>query len=350
MSSYLYTQIQTPESKEDEETRLPYSDISLPIPSSSTFGRPPLDPLPSLYPPTSSPGTSTYLPRMPDPFFLPPPFIPSHPHLRLLCSNAIDYLEAVHRSSEDDIRNYIASKSREMRELEDKVRGEVEVMWDRYVSGPGREEVQERERRRSTSLGPGDRKRDRSKSTSISKPTTSVPEVTEQPSESPIPRDILQSSIHGASLLSASISQMSYMPTRPAAPTSEDVIQETAKNFDKKGDLRAMAMSYVLSNMPGFPAPKEEDNRVSEDLHGKDSWIDEERNLAKRMEGIGARVGSRPETVKEQEEVSGSGEKETLKKGKERVKGKVSFEVPVKTGQEDQADDEGECILFRLSR
>jgi hypothetical protein len=292
--------------------------------------------------------------------------MPSHPHLRDLCSDAVNFLNATHEASELQIRAYIEVKAREMRELEEQVRCEVEHMWERYVQGPGRDDVKERERRRSESLGASrDRKgkgRDRGgfgngdesgRSSGVS-PTAM---------ENPIMREAARAQTQtGASLLSASISQASYMPRPTPIPDNVDnTIDEITRTYNKQGDQRAMAMSYVLSSMDGAmgkSAARDEavESEPVKDVHGRDSWVDEERteawrrerqsveaeNKAKQKSGGDGADGKTPmpkasALVGSRKERRGSFLDEARKA---KAKAKVSFEEPVAERGDDGLDEE----------
>lgn len=256
------------------------------------------------------------------------------------------------------MRNFIDIKAREMRELQEVVRAEVEVLWDKYAQGPGRKEVQERERRRSESVsGSMDRKgvhRDRERSRSRTQSAFSP--AMEQPSENPILREVaLQANQNGTSLLSASISQNQYIPQPASIPDEvDDSIEEVARAVDKKGDQRAVAMSYVFSTLDTAMATSSGKSTAIEDdaqpeepknTHGKDSWIDQERLAG--MYGAGASTLAeqggggegrtpRARTVKELDspakERKGSLLAEGAKASKEKGKVKVSF------AEEDKPD------------
>lgn len=362
---------ETSTSSDDGAGTLPYSKLALPKPPSSNFGRPPQEPL-TVYPPASQPPParhSTHLPDIADPFFLPPPFIPSHPHLRDLCANAVEYLTARHSSAEIDVKNYIAVKAREMRELEEDVRAEVELMWDRYVQGPGREDVRDRERRRSQSigggsmdrLGPGSSNgRGRNKGGFEAQPTSTsgMSTVVGSVAENPILRSAGTATFNtGASLLSASISQASYMPRAPPLTDEvDDTIDELAKTYDKTGDQRARAMSYVFSHMTeamgsngGPEEGEDEDEVVVEDMKGKDSWAGEERSQSLKKqrseveagtsENTGRGKGNGDEAAKVgHSALAGGKDKKSLgTDGKGKQKAKVSFEEPLVDGEETKS-------------
>ena len=151
-----------------------------------------------------------------------------------------------------------------------------------------------------------------------------------QPTDNPILREtISQSAYTGGSLLSASISRNSYMqPVSSFSPSGSQTTTASGSNLNPansravatadnaiddltntntlplQDDQRAVAMSYVFSGMDEMVKQRQTRERrasgsrdrearelanvneavdqVQKDVHGKDSWIDEERNLAAR--------------------------------------------------------------------
>jgi len=239
----------------------------------------------SLYPPTS---TSTIpdslIPPVYDPFFLPAPFIPSHPHLRDLCYQAVRYLHDSHTGLEDEVKHYIAMKSTEMRTLEEKVRAEVEILWEKYREGPGRGE--ERQRSRSTSSSRSNELRQTPSRTPIQSKTFSPPTDVK---DNPILAEAASSPIMpGSSLLSASLSANAFYAQAPSPIPDpvDDSIDEMSKRVDTRSDARAVAMSHVFSVLDdamGVEKPRGRKERMNrQELKGKDSWIDDERRLLAR--------------------------------------------------------------------
>lgn len=101
---------------------LPFSGLLFdPQSGPSNFGRPPTNPSPSSDPdsylPSATP-SAHYVPTPHDPFFLPPPFIPSNQHLKDLCDQAENYLKEAHGRLEDEVRHFISLKTLELRDLE----------------------------------------------------------------------------------------------------------------------------------------------------------------------------------------------------------------------------------------
>lgn len=295
---------------------------------------------------------------MHDPFFLPPPFVPSHPHLRQLCSDAVSFLRVSHRLAENEVKDYIDKKSRELVDLQEKVRAEVELMWDRYMEGPGKYDFPESSRSNSKSRSNDRKGKQTERAQSIS------PEISGSQVENPILREAaIQPAYTGASLLSASISQMSYMPLPPSVPERvEDNLEELTKKVGTKGDERAVAMSYVFSSLDDAMADKAASDKrrrrkssdetvEKKDLHGKDSWIDEERNLAMRLgkqtpvkEEEEEETSGRTPRVKTVKEPSPSKVKGSLASGEGKGKGKVTFEEPETHASEKQREKVAESM------
>ncbi|KAK8854860.1 hypothetical protein IAR55_003599 [Kwoniella newhampshirensis] len=354
-----------------EQESLPFSGLLLEEPSAtSSFGRPPSNNDPSPYPPASSStdGRSPLIPPPHDPFFLPPPFIPSHPHLRDLCDQAGDYLKIAHSRLEDQVRRYIAHKAQEMRELEERVRGEVELLWEKYKDGPAYKDETPQSRSASASrASTGETQRHNSISGS-SRPLN-------DPNDNPIIKAAsspLGSAPPGGSLLAQSLSANTFYAPPPTSniPTSvkdevDDTINRVASTYEKKDDSRAVAMSYVFSSLAdrtgnSAPGPASHSRRksstskvIDQDLHDKDSWADDERLNANML----TVPGSKMDAVEEEEAAEGrtprprtvkqlySEEKITKEKGKE--KGKVTFEdpAPVMEKQDDEKSDQEEYVF-----
>jgi len=221
---------------------------------------------------------------------------------------------------EDQVREFIVIKSREMRDLEDKVRNEVETLWGKYESIPG---VKGLERSRSRSIQ-RDEEKDRRKeaagkfSTPTSKDSSSKSSKqsgssrrssTDKPS-TPAANPIIASAqtvtspptFGASSLLSASISANSFHAPPPPPKMADKVdnsIETLSKTLDKRSDARAVAMSHVFSVLDDAMAnqasqrrresstrQKEQAEPVQDDQEGshaddneKDSWIDAERRL-----------------------------------------------------------------------
>ena len=209
---------------------LPYSGLKLELPSSSSsFGRPPNSAPPAIYPKVDEAlANSHFISPVADPFFLPPPFIPSHPHLRNMCNEAVDYLREKHLRLEDEVREFIAKKSSEMRDLEDKVRVEIEVLWKRYEEVPGVEGLERSRSRSFTRDEERDKRRDAAgRFTAAKSPTAGgvLSSSTNAPVGDITPRKPLAQSVQSiasppgpgaSSLLSASISANSFHAPTPA--------------------------------------------------------------------------------------------------------------------------------------
>ncbi|WWD02495.1 hypothetical protein V865_000535 [Kwoniella europaea PYCC6329] len=341
-----------------DQTLLSFSNLRLDAPkSTSNFGRPPSNSTPVPYPAINhTPESHHLIPPPHDPFFLPPPFIPNNPHLRDLCDNAGDYLKEAHKKLEDEVRRYISSKTQEMRELEEKVRGEVEMLWTKYKDGPGKGEIMERERSSSTSRA-GDLSRPVSKDRSIPSDNNPLAKASTSPSVNPPSTSLLAQSLSANTFYSPA-------PTNKPPPNVQDEINKTldhvASTYDKRDDSRAVAMSYVFSSLADHmvgassvggtsqsrrrSSSQSNGNGNGEAVADKDSWIDEERatlrgtlGTANRMSAVEEEEGEgrtpRPTSVKQLH----SEKKEEKGKGK----GKVTFEEPEeKTGEAERSDVE----------
>ncbi|WWC90792.1 uncharacterized protein L201_005729 [Kwoniella dendrophila CBS 6074] len=329
-----------------DQQLLSFSKLHMVAPNPpSTFGRPPSNLAPTPYPPVNqTPDPNHLIPPPHDPFFLPPPFIPNNPHLRDLCDGAGDYLKGAHKKLEDEVKRYISSKTQEMRELEEKVRGEVEMLWLKYKDGPGKDDVIERERSSSIS-------RTGSISRPISKDRSTEALNNKSNNDNPIAKVATSPSINppNSSLLAQSLSANTFYAPPPSnnPPSSvKDEISKTlsqvASTYDKRDDSRAVAMSYVLSNLndhmgnSSTNGTSQSRRRSSSKSNGepvpdKDSWIDDERatlrgNLGheNRMSAVEEEEGEgrtpKPKNVRQLQ----SEKKEDKGKGK----GKVTFEEP----------------------
>ncbi|WWD18992.1 hypothetical protein CI109_103449 [Kwoniella shandongensis] len=354
-----------------KQDSLPFSHLLLETPlSTSSFGRPPSNVAPSPYPnsSTSPEGGKALIPSPHDPFFLPPPFIPSHPQLRDLCDQAGDYLKIAHAKLEDHVRQYIVSKAQEMRELEEKVRSEVEMLWEKYKEGPDYVEEAHRSRSASTSRSAtGDVQRQ----SGVTEPTRPLNDTNDNPlskaAASPsgsIPR--------GGSLLAQSLSANTfYAPPPPSTlPASikdevDDTINHVASTYNKKDDNRAVAMSYVFSSLADHMGSSVSGSAshgrrksstskiIEEDLHDKDSWADDERLNA----GLLTVPGTHMDAVEEEEVAEGrtprpravkqlySEEKVSKGKGKEKVKVKFEEPAPAVVKNDDEKSDQEEYVF-----
>ena len=170
--------------------------------------------------------------------------------------------------------DYITTKAREMRNLEEQVRLEVELLWEKYRDGPGREHS---ERRMSSLSQLVELHRPTSKETAFS-PTV--------PAINPILAEAATSPAYpaGSSLLSASISANTFYSAQPPAVTSRvDIsIDEISKATGVQSSAREQAMSFVFSSLDEAMAPRRKNNKgstMTQDLAGKDSWIDAERRI-----------------------------------------------------------------------
>ncbi|WRT68324.1 uncharacterized protein IL334_005300 [Kwoniella shivajii] len=348
------------ERNKEIQSSLPFRKLRLEGPhTTSNFGRPPSNSALSLYPaPGQSPETNHLIPPPHDPFFLPPPFIPNHSHLRELCNAAGGYLRESHKTLEDEVKRYISSKAQEMRELEESVRGEVEMLWEKYKDGPGKGEIVERSRSASINKS-GDMSRPISKDRSL---------PTKEENDNPLARATSSTNLPATSLLAQSLSANTFYAPSPSSnqPASvkdeiEKSLNHVASTYDKRDDSRAVAMSYVFSNLADHmgsssTAGTSQTKRRSsskgsgETVPDKDSWIDEERATLRTLN-----VGGKMSDVEEEDgegrtpRPSAGGE---LQRREEKGKGrsKVTFEEPEpEIEKKDEPDLDGECDETELS-
>ncbi|BEI81937.1 hypothetical protein CcaverHIS002_0210970 [Cutaneotrichosporon cavernicola] len=391
--------------KKQAETPLPFSGLVLDIPSSSTFGRQPtaVDPVGGIKDQTP------VLPPVPDPFFLPPPFIPRHPVLREMCKLAVERLHEKHSEIDRDIRQYIATRTGDMRAVQAQVRAEVEALWDRYSDGPGAGDETTRRRgsgsagarersaspailrqsfdggdrrpsttttRRSTSR-PRERTRERIPTTELDRPSGVVP--------SPPVLFTGQHNAHtaqaAASLLSASLSANAFHAPTHRMRKEPDVanIDEIVKAASAEPGLsKEVAMSFAFSAMDEHAAAmgrgRRERSRTleraletaeveQEDAEkGVDSWISLERADAARRAKRDTAGMAVPTTVKEaeaevleREHEDDEEKKETANGATKERKARVQFAEPPKEelrhdqnsgrGRDDD-DDNGAVFEF----
>ncbi|KAJ9112626.1 hypothetical protein QFC19_000646 [Naganishia cerealis] len=117
-------------SQESPESTHPSKLLDLQLPSRaalSTFGAPSRCSTPPL--PTS------YLPSLPDPFFLPPPFTPDHPYFDKLAREASTRVMDLRSHAEAEIREVIVQKRSQAEKEESEIRGEVEFFWKAFETG-----------------------------------------------------------------------------------------------------------------------------------------------------------------------------------------------------------------------
>jgi hypothetical protein len=93
----------------------------------STFGAPSR--------PTSPQQPQSYLPPLPDPFFLPPPFTPSHDFFHMIARQAASHAADVRARAEHEVAVFVTRKRREVEEEEMAVRGQVEYLWKAFERG-----------------------------------------------------------------------------------------------------------------------------------------------------------------------------------------------------------------------
>ncbi|KAL7423437.1 hypothetical protein Q5752_001017 [Cryptotrichosporon argae] len=377
------------------EQTLPFSGLLLSIPSTSTFGRPPPAEAPSIYPSGSDAHAPALLPPLADPFFLPPPFVPAHPHLRDLCRGAEAHLAAAHARIEDDVRAYIAARAREMRALEDAVRAEVELLWARYAAGPARDDGAHLERTRSASMSRSTEIRPAHGREGFAAPrdvarTENPPAVAVVETRADVPAHELSPSYQqqqqqqglaarapavtgaGTSLLSASLSANAFFAPPPGSrPPPDNDLFEQLTHRAETGVEREVAMSHVLSAIDelSMGGRREraaastartrtggggtEGERVEGEEQERDSWIGMERGQVANAE---AGLGRNEERAKDERAQAQQGALEPpaeddggrtprarqVKGLHSERKARVKFEEPVKerrAAHEDADDD-----------
>lgn len=114
------------EQKTGTTSQSPLLDLDIPS-RSSTFGAPSR--------PTTPPSPATYLPPLPDPFFLPPPFTPAHPFFHSLAREAAQRVTDARHRAEEEIKAFVLRKRGEVERVEEEARGRVEYLWNAYESG-----------------------------------------------------------------------------------------------------------------------------------------------------------------------------------------------------------------------
>lgn len=270
-----------------------------------------------------------------------------------------------------------------MRDLEDKVRGEVEMLWERYQTGVGRDEQLERTtsserisdlRRTTSSSRQTFPSHLRSVSSPLSPPASASaasqaardPEagvvgslVNSIPVDTPPDDPMLGNESPSdpppvaASLLSASLKTNSFrMPPRQQTAKAQqnaemgDTIDALTKQFGKDTEAKSIAMSYAFSafdeNMAqgraarsasavGQEPAKSEEQRERDAR--KDSWIDEERVMSRVVQDVQTQP-ERAALVPDKLET----ETEQPKQKRDRVKS-VKFEEPLKESSEPTVEE-----------
>lgn len=255
------------------------------------------------------------------------------------------FLQGKRDELEAEVSQYVSQKAGEMRELEDKVRCEVEMLWNAFVESD--EEARgaslsrrgsrvasrskSREPVRTFSPPPSARTRPSRPSGSGFLPTVSSQSrsISQSQSNNPILNEAVANPAYpaGGSLLSASISANPHQPVEstPRSDIVDDSISRVSQTYGTGGDARAVAMSHVFSVLDDAMSSKRErrrsrsrsigngsapattveptDGASGPSLHGKDSWIDGERLLAKG--------GGKEPTI--EEESAGTSGKQTPK-------------------------------------
>lgn len=271
------------------------------IPKDSSFGRPPEEAAerPQL--------PSHFLPPVPDPFFLPPPFIPSHAKLREMCKSAVVKLQDKRGEMEADIVAYVNARVEDMRRLEDEVRGEVEVLWNRWAdahaqpSEPAAAPAKPRESFDGKKVEP----KKEVPFTDLERPsgvTVSPPKISGQ-------HNFHAAQNQTSSLLAASISANAFHAP-PPKQFDDNKLENIAKTVSREqGVDREVAMSFAFSAMEEQALKhgrrkKEEEKaedvevEVEEEEKGIDSWIGLERAEARKRVERGARRESTATTEK----------------------------------------------------
>jgi hypothetical protein len=250
---------------------LPYSGLHLPLEASqSQFGRPP-SARPKTPPVPTPPGILSIrvkglIPIAHDPFFLPPPFVPSHPHLATLTKEATAYLQEVTDRNEADIQNYIEGKTTEMRKLEEQVRCEVEMLWKKYLESNA-------EAREITTRRRGSKVDSRSKSRETIRKFSPSPNASfrQKMNLDPTPgsQEAGPSSVNpitelarrepaysGPSLISASFAANAHRPPPSASDQKDRSVANSIANtiasiehkHDKRSTVKEQAMSHVFTS------------------------------------------------------------------------------------------------------
>lgn len=217
--------------------------------SSSTFGLPP-----SAVP---SPMPITFLAPMHDPFFLPPPFTPSHPYFHDLTIRATAKVEALRQQTEREIREYIEYKRREIDHVESSVRSEVERAWKAFELANRLQGIDV-----DSSHAPSSSRQAQS-STSVPARRVSFGSTTGRPQMASSPSPAAQVSTgFPPSLLSASLSANAFVrPDWQRSRSPQDLGSNpiTAPYHASKVDLD-VAASLRVSNMPEFD--RQENNGI----------------------------------------------------------------------------------------
>lgn len=180
---------------------------------------------------------------MHDPFFLPPPFTPSHPYFHDLTARATAKIEAQRQQTEREIREYIEEKRREIDRAETSIRFEVESAWKAF-------ELANRLKGINVDAQP------------LAQPSSSAPPrrtsfgSTSRPRMNASPSPAAQVSTgFPPSLLSASLSANAFVrPDWQRSPRSPQDLGSnpiTAPYHASKVDLD-VAASLRVSNMPEF--------------------------------------------------------------------------------------------------
>ncbi|KAL1413390.1 hypothetical protein Q8F55_001152 [Vanrija albida] len=339
-------------------TRLPYTGLALDLPDHSTFGRPPVI---NTVQPYGGPEAPVLLPPVQDPFFLPPPFMPSHPYLHDLCKAAVTSLNDKHDKIEREIGEYIAARNIELRRIEDQTRAEVETLWNRYIRGPGAGEVTDR--RRGSIAPPASSSRSPSRSrvafdTAGSKPAAPAAAESSAPVSVPPPASRATGATGTASLLSASLSANAFHapPPRAARNVNEDEFDQltkTVSNEPSESRMVAMSMAFqtIEEHMGAAAAAsssahrrkaeahrearleKQEEEQKEDEKEGVDSWIGLERAQERRR--VEANI---KEEHAETSAANGEGSRER--------KGKVTFQEPSKERRDSKKEEEEEDEVY----
>lgn len=278
---------------------------------------------------------------MPDPFFLPPPFIPSHAKLREMCKSAVVKLQDKRGEMEADIVAYVNARVEDMRRLEDEVRGEVEVLWSRWADAhaqPSEQHPAPPKPRESF-----DGKKDGKKEvpfTDLERPsgvTVSPPKISGQ-------HNYHAAQNQTSSLLAASISANAFHAP-PPKQFDDNKLENIAKTVSREqGVDREVAMSFAFSTMEEQALKhgrrkKEEEKaedvevEVEEEEKGIDSWIGLERAEARKRVERGTRRQSAAASAAENAEKARAASADAKEKGKEKEKDKGKTENGEPSGE-----------------
>ena len=260
---------------------------------------------------------------------------PLIPHLQSLCEDAVVLLRSKHDALELQVKEVIAAKSCEMSDLQDRVRAEIELLWELYKKVPGRLDVEvhrksmEAQSRSNTTgkkVGPSPAGRPRSRASWKENPIIAE-SVMSPPQQA------------SASLLSASLSvnALNISPSKRATDKVDDSLARVTKAYGKGSDARAVAMSHVFSvldeAMAGRPIESsqevETESQEAQNEHQavRDSWREEEQQKARQDRPEGSKDHSDPNSQQDGRPMT--------RKGKDKA---VTFQEPDLSESESASD------------